>query len=124
MGLPETETGDLGPEATEALAKAAKRTDALLLGPGMMDTGAAMALVKGVLALLDPVEGPAIVLDAGALCGHAALRDALRPHPGRAVLTPHAGEMANHTGHRAGRRSRTTRSSPAAGLRRCCSRWS
>ena len=94
MGLSETETGDLGPEATEALVKAAKRTDALLLGPGMMDTGAAMALVKGVLARLDPVEGPAIVLDAGALCGHAALRDALRPHAGRAVLTPHAGEMA------------------------------
>jgi hydroxyethylthiazole kinase-like uncharacterized protein yjeF len=94
MGLAETEAGDLGPEATEALAKAAKRSDALLLGPGMMDTGAAMTLVKGVLALLDPVEGPAIVLDAGALCGHAALREALRPHAGRAVLTPHAGEMA------------------------------
>ncbi len=94
MGLSETEAGDLGPEATEALAKAAKRTNALLLGPGMMDTEAAMALVKGVLALLDPVDGPALVLDAGALCGHAALREALRPHAGRAVLTPHAGEMA------------------------------
>ncbi len=95
MGLSETEAGDLGPEATEALAKAAKRTDALLLGPGMMDTDAAMALVKGVLALLDPADGPALVLDAGALCGHAALREALHPHAGRAVLTPHAGEMAN-----------------------------
>ena len=94
MGLSETEAGDLGPEATEALAKAAKRTDALLLGPGMMDTEAAMTLVKGVLALLDPSDGPALVLDAGALCGHAALRDALHPHAGRAVLTPHAGEMA------------------------------
>ena len=94
MGLSETESGDLGPEATEALVKAAKRTDALLLGPGMMDTEAAMALVTGVLALLDPVDGPALVLDAGALCGHAALRDALLPHAGRAVLTPHAGEMA------------------------------
>jgi len=91
MGLSETEAGDLGPEATEALAKAAKRTDALLLGPGMMDTDAAMALVKGVLALLDPADGPALVLDAGALCGH----EALHPHAGRAVLTPHAGEMAN-----------------------------
>lgn len=94
LGLSETDSGDLGPEATEALAKAAKRTDALLLGPGMMDTEAAMALVKGVLALLDPAAGPALVLDAGALCGHAALREALHPHAGRAVLTPHAGEMA------------------------------
>ncbi len=94
MGLSETESGDLGPDATEALAKAAKRTDAVLLGPGMMDRDVAMELVQGVLALLDAVAGPAIVLDAGALCGHTALRDALRPHAGRAVLTPHAGEMA------------------------------
>jgi len=94
MGFSETDTGDLGPEAIEALAKAAKRTDAFLLGPGMMDRPAAMALVKGVLARLDPADGPALVLDAGALCGHAALREALHPHAGRAVLTPHAGEMA------------------------------
>lgn len=94
MGLPETEDGDLGPDAAAALAKAAGRTNALLLGPGMMDRAAAMALVEAVLGQLDPGSTPALVLDAGALCGHAALRDALRPHAGRAVLTPHAGEMA------------------------------
>ena len=96
MGLSETEDGDLGPDAAEALAKAAGRTDALLLGPGMMDRASAMALVEAVLGRLDPgsAPAPALVLDAGALCGHAALRDALRPHAGRAVLTPHAGEMA------------------------------
>lgn len=94
MGLPETEDGDLGPDAARALAKSAQRTDALLLGPGMMDRQAAMALVEAVLAALDPADGPALVLDAGALCGHDTLRRALRPHAGRAVLTPHAGEMA------------------------------
>jgi hydroxyethylthiazole kinase-like uncharacterized protein yjeF len=94
MGLPETEDGDLGPDAAEALAKAAQQTDALLLGPGMMDRDAAMALVEAVLGRLDTADGPALVLDAGALCGHAALREMLRPHAGRAVLTPHAGEMA------------------------------
>ncbi len=94
MGLSETDTGDLGPEATEALVKVARRTDALLLGPGMMDRDAAMALVTAVLFQLDPADGPALVLDAGALCGHSTLREALRPHAGRAVLTPHAGEMA------------------------------
>lgn len=98
MGLPETEDGDLGPDAAEALAKAAGRTDALLLGPGMMDRASAMALVEAVLGRLDPGSTPALVLDAGALCGHAALRDALRPHAGRAVLTPHAGEMATILG--------------------------
>jgi len=98
MALPETEDGDLSPDAAEALAKAAQRTDALLLGPGMMDRDAAMALVEAALARLDPEGGPALVLDAGALCGHAALREALRPHAGRAVLTPHAGEMATILG--------------------------
>ncbi len=94
MGVPETEDGDLGPDAAAALAKSAQRTDALLLGPGMMDRDAAMTLVEAVLAALDPADGPALVLDAGALCGHGTLRHALRPHAGRAVLTPHAGEMA------------------------------
>lgn len=98
MGLPETEAGDLGPEAAEALAKAAMRADALLLGPGMMDTDEAMALVKGVLARLDAEGAPFLALDAGALCGQEALREALRPHAGRAVLTPHAGEMASVLG--------------------------
>ena len=98
MGLPETDDGDLGPDAAAALAKAGCRTDALLLGPGMMDRAAAIALVESVLGQLDPADGPALVLDAGALCGHAALRDALRPHAGRAVLTPHAGEMATILG--------------------------
>jgi hydroxyethylthiazole kinase-like uncharacterized protein yjeF len=92
--LPETEAGDLAPEAAESLAESAGRVDALLLGPGMMDTGAAMALVKGVLGQVNPAQGLLLALDAGALCGEAALREALRPHAGQAVLTPHAGEMA------------------------------
>jgi len=94
MGLSETEDGDLGPDAAGALAKSAQRTDAFLLGPGMMDRQAAVALVEAVLAALDPADGPALVLDAGALCGHDTLQHALHPHAGRAVLTPHAGEMA------------------------------
>lgn len=94
MGLEETGDGDLGPDAAAALVKAGQRADALLLGPGMMDRAAAMALVEAVLGRLDPADGPALVLDAGALCGHAELKKALHPHAGRAVLTPHAGEMA------------------------------
>ncbi len=94
MGLPETEAGDLAPEAAETLATSALGADALLLGSGMMDTDAAMAFVQDVLARLDAEGAPRLVLDAGALCGQATLRKALRPHAGRAVLTPHAGEMA------------------------------
>lgn len=98
MGLPETEDGDIAPDAASALAKGAAQADALLLGPGLMDTDAAMALVKGVLGRLDPANAPMLTLDAGALCGQEALRQALRPHAGRAVLTPHAGEMASVLG--------------------------
>lgn len=114
MGLAETEDGDLGPDAAEALAKAGQRADALLLGPGMMDRAAAMALVEAVLGRLDPANGPVLVLDAGALCGHAALREALRPHAGRAVLTPHAGEMATILGIE---RAEVEADPPAAGRR-------
>ncbi len=94
MGLPETEGGDLAPEAAEELAKSAGRADALLLGPGAMAKDETNALVEGVLAHLDPAKSPMIALDAGALCQHEALQAALRPYAGRAVLTPHAGEMA------------------------------
>lgn len=98
MGLPETAAGDLSPEAAKMLAQAAMRVDALLLGPGMMDTDAAMALATKMLEALDPASAPHLALDAGALCGEAALAGALRPHAGRAVLTPHAGEMATMLG--------------------------
>lgn len=95
MGLPETEAGDLAPEAVAALAEAARQVDALLLGPGMMDAQAATALLKAVLGRLGATaRAPLLALDAGALCGPEALRAALRPHAGRAVMTPHAGEMA------------------------------
>ena len=91
MGLEETGEGGIAPEAADRVAKRAKRADAVLVGPGMMDPDATAALVA---TLLEQLEGPAIVLDAGALHGLQAQRGALRRHAGRVVLTPHAGEMA------------------------------
>lgn len=91
MGLPETEDGGIAPECAERVAQRAARADALLVGPGMMDPAATAALVA---ALLEQVDGPTIVLDAGAVHGLQAQRDALRRHAGRVVITPHAGEMA------------------------------
>ena len=91
MGLPETEAGGIAPEAADRLADRASRTDAVLVGPGMMDPDAIAELVAG---LLDRLDGPAVVLDAGALHDLQARRDALRRHAGRVILTPHSGEMA------------------------------
>ena len=93
-GLPETEAGGIAPEAAERLAGTAGRTEAVLVGPGMMDPDATRALVADLLDRVCGPDGPSLVLDAGALAGLQASREALHRHGGRAVLTPHAGEMA------------------------------
>lgn len=79
------------PRAAKEIAERAERVDALLIGPGLLDEDAAGRLSREVLKRIGK---PAVVLDAGGL---AALRDdprALARLEGRAVLTPHAGEMA------------------------------
>ena len=92
IGLPETPAGGIAPEAAEQLAEAAERCDAVLLGPGLMDPEATAALTA---ALVDRLEAPVLVIDAGALIGLGGARDALRRRAGRTILTPHAGEMAS-----------------------------
>lgn len=93
VALPETRGGEISGEAGgRVLAGRATAVDALLLGPGMSSDHGARALVR---ALVRRLNGDAtLVLDAAAV---TALRDddeALLALPGRAVLTPHAGEMA------------------------------
>jgi hydroxyethylthiazole kinase-like uncharacterized protein yjeF len=88
-----TEGMDAG--AAKELAERADQVDALLVGPGLVDEEEAGRMTEGVLRR---VRNPAVVLDAGAL---AALRRdprALAPLEGRAVLTPHGGEMAQLLG--------------------------
>lgn len=88
-------TEGIDPKAAKEIAERAERVDALLMGPGLLDEDAAGRLAEAVLRR---IHRPAVVLDAGAL---AALRRdprALAPLEGRAVLTPHAGEMAQLLG--------------------------
>ncbi|HEX2525826.1 MAG TPA: NAD(P)H-hydrate dehydratase [Geminicoccus sp.] len=92
MGLPETEGGDIAPEAAALLMERASRSDAILIGPGMTDRKTGCQLTAALLAEL---EGPAFVLDAGAMRGILEHRDVMRRHAGRVVITPHAGEMAS-----------------------------
>jgi ADP-dependent NAD(P)H-hydrate dehydratase len=91
VALAETKDGVISPRAAKELAEMAGRVDAFLLGPGMIDQASATPLTRGVL---ERVEGPAVVLDAGCFPCLAEGRDALRRLEGRAVITPHAGEMA------------------------------
>ncbi|MET0273943.1 MAG: NAD(P)H-hydrate dehydratase [Phenylobacterium sp.] len=87
---PETPEGELAPEAAGALGEALAKCDAAVIGPGMLDEGAAGELALRVIA----GDAPALVIDAAAMQGPA--KDPKRAHPlsGRLVLTPHAGEMA------------------------------
>jgi ADP-dependent NAD(P)H-hydrate dehydratase len=95
--LPGSGTEGIDPRAARRIAELADKVDALLVGPGLVDEEAAARLTRGVLKR---IHHPAVVLDAGGL---AALRDAPRALAhleGRAVLTPHAGEMAQLLGIR------------------------
>jgi hydroxyethylthiazole kinase-like uncharacterized protein yjeF len=91
-GLPETPEGGIAPEAAEILCERAKRNDAVLLGPGMMDKDAVAGLTAGMVKGL---SGPALVLDAEALVCLDTLREPLCSREGRTIITPHSGEMAS-----------------------------
>ncbi len=93
VALPETRAGEIAGEAGgRALARRASRVDALLLGPGMSSDRSAHALVRAVARSLH--DDATLVLDAAAITALAEDEDALLALHGRAVLTPHAGEMA------------------------------
>jgi hydroxyethylthiazole kinase-like uncharacterized protein yjeF len=77
--------------AGKALADEADRFDALLLGPGIANTGARLrAFMQALAGRISPV-----VADAGALDLFAQHRRARRASETRLILTPHLGEMAH-----------------------------
>lgn len=91
VGLPETDSGAIDPSSADAIIEQAKGADAVLLGPGMEDPDAVAALLARVAPGL---EGVTVVLDAAALAFVSHHADGLHGLGGRAILTPHATEMA------------------------------
>lgn len=92
MALGATEAGEIDPAAlAERLPGLTRRCDAILVGPGL---SAGAATERLVLALLPGDAPTGFVLDAGAVCGLGAHAEAVRSCGGRAIITPHAGEMA------------------------------
>ncbi|MDI6029242.1 NAD(P)H-hydrate dehydratase [Corticibacterium sp. UT-5YL-CI-8] len=92
-GLRETETGALCQSNGAMLASRLQGSDAILVGPGMLETEDTRTLVK---QLATNLANTPFVFDAGALDGiTAGSLFAGRTLP---VLTPHAGEMANLLG--------------------------
>lgn len=94
MGAPVHGDGAFGLADLDALAEAAERKHALVIGPGIPrgpETG------KLLRALLEKTSIPAI-LDADALNAAAEDLSVLEPGRGRLVLTPHPGEMGRLVG--------------------------
>ena len=96
--LPATAGGEIdGRAAVDVLGSYAASADAVLVGPGMADEGAAGALLEALIPRLG--AGATLVLDGPAITTLAAAPAVLlHPLGGRVVLTPHAGEMASALG--------------------------
>ena len=90
----ENAQGEIAAENGQRLTEMASSSDAVLVGPGMMDEPSARELCA---MLLEGAEGPHFVLDAAAF---TSLRDMKVPsfQQGRIVCTPHFGEMAKFLG--------------------------
>jgi ADP-dependent NAD(P)H-hydrate dehydratase len=92
IGLAETHDGGIDHHAaTGRTTASAKKVDAVLIGPGMTEGEPTTALTA---ALCSDKASASFILDAAALCGLRPHADAVRSLRKRAVITPHAGEMA------------------------------
>ncbi len=97
VALAETRGGEIAGEAAgRALAERVPKVDALLLGPGMTSDRSARAMLRVLVRRMS--DAAVLVLDAAAIVALAPDEALLLPLDGRAVLTPHAGEMASLLG--------------------------
>ena len=87
-------TGRLGPEALDGILDAARRADAVALGPGLGRSDETRELVR---LLLERLELP-VVLDADGLWALKGHLDWVFTREPATVLTPHAGELARLLG--------------------------
>jgi ADP-dependent NAD(P)H-hydrate dehydratase len=88
IALPETEAGGLRLDEAHSLPE---QVDAVLVGPGMLDEEASVALTQ---RLLRKYPAAKFVLDTLAM---SVVREVLENHA--VVVTPHPGEMAHLTKH-------------------------
>lgn len=95
LGLDENANGTIAESAVASLRPLIDGADAILIGPGMKIGDDSNRFVG---RLLPECAGFSIVLDAGALGLLKSSRNSLEPFGGNAVITPHAGEMADILG--------------------------
>jgi len=90
IGVPETPTGGMARETAPLMEKIG-HSDAVLIGPGMMREPGSEDLLGGLLA---GISSHPVVLDAEAITQLRSVPDSAGGWHERAVITPHAGEMA------------------------------
>src|ERR1700738_219509 len=90
VALGETPSGAIAFASVATIVERANEADALVIGPGLVDERASARLIGAVARALDV---PAAI-DAAALACFGDDPLAIVRLGGRAVLTPHAGEMA------------------------------
>jgi NAD(P)H-hydrate epimerase len=93
--LPEGETGCLGRPALEKIRALLTGKRVWALGPGLSTSSGTQALIQSLLKEDSPIP---LVIDADGLTALADHPESLTLLSGRAVLTPHPGEMARLTG--------------------------
>jgi NAD(P)H-hydrate epimerase len=86
--------GAFSPDAAGPILEAAERADALVLGPGLGRTDAALGVAREVASA---ARAP-LVLDADGLNAHAESLEALAARVAPTVITPHAGELGRLLG--------------------------
>lgn len=91
IALPETRGGALAAAARGRLDELGERADAVVVGPGLLESKAAARMLAAWMAGLPAIP---VVIDAAALCVFDDETDALAQARCLRILTPHAGEAA------------------------------
>jgi hydroxyethylthiazole kinase-like uncharacterized protein yjeF len=91
LGVPETRAGELDLSVRNALTKELTQSDAVLVGPGMFDAGAASALYRRAIGSSCRAQW---IVDAAALRILSKGRPLEQGSLQGVIATPHAGEMA------------------------------
>ena len=98
FGVATTRAGAIAAEAAAEVATRAEDADAVLVGPGMAGSKSTARFLDLLLPRLRHAR--VVILDARALDGAPRVAGAVRDCSPRAIVTPHAGEMARMLGIR------------------------
>ena len=95
VALPETRAGALASAARDRITQMASHADAVVVGPGLLESDTTARMLAAWLAQLHEVP---VVIDAAALCAFDAGAERIAAGAALRIITPHAGEAARLLG--------------------------